>query len=63
MNHFDALIWAVDRIMEASDDNVSESGEICDSVAEEGAPVSVAGGRCADRKPHPEERRTQGSAG
>jgi len=53
----------INAIMEASNDDISESGEICDSVAEEGAPVFVAGGRCADRKPHPEERRTQGSAG
>jgi len=63
MNHFDALLWAVDRIMEASDDDISESGEICDSVVTEETSVSTAGSRCADRKPHPEERRTQGSAG
>ena len=48
MNHFDALLWAVDRIMEASDDNISESGEICDSVVEEGAPVSS--GRSGDSR-------------
>ena len=39
MNHFEALLWATDKIMEASNDDISESGEICDSVAEEGAPV------------------------
>ena len=44
MTHFEALTWAVDRIMEASDDDISESGEICDSVAEEGAPVSSGRG-------------------
>ena len=46
MNPLEALLWAVDKIMEASDDDISESGEICDSVAEEGAPVSS--GRSGD---------------
>ena len=45
MNHFEALTWAVDRIMEASDDHISTSGDVCDQVVTEGTPVSVAGGR------------------
>jgi len=44
MNPFDALLWAVDRIMEASHDDISESGEICDSVAAEEASVSIGRG-------------------
>ena len=51
MNHFDALLWAVDRIMEASDDNISESGDVCDQVVTEGAPVSTQGGRCRAERP------------
>ena len=46
MNHFEALLWATDKIMEASNDDISESGEICDSVAAEEASVSI--GRSGD---------------
>ena len=45
-NHEGATERITDRIMEASDDDISESGEICDSVVTTGAPVSS--GRSGD---------------
>ena len=55
MNHFEALTWAVDRIMEASDDHISTSGDVRDSVVEEGAPVFTQGGGCRAECPRPSE--------
>ena len=61
--HLRSILWAVDRIMEASDDDISESGEICDSVAEEGAPVFTQGGRCRAERPCASESAQEGAPG
>ena len=55
MTPFDAMLWATDRIMEASDDNISEGGDLRDSVVEEGAPVFTQGGGCRAECPRPSE--------
>jgi len=44
VNQLDALMWAVDRIMEASDDNISESGNGNDSLVEAVSPLSTQRG-------------------
>ena len=43
--HLMSIAWAVDRIMEASDDNISESGDVCDQVADAESQVPATGGR------------------
>ena len=53
--HLMSIAWAVDRIMEASDDDISESGEICDSVVAEGAPVFVGRGGDSGGETSPQE--------
>jgi len=63
VNHFNALMWAVDRIMEASDDNFSESGKICDSVVTTGAPVFVGRGGDSRGETSPQEPREAGVEG
>jgi hypothetical protein len=61
--HLMSITWAVDRIMEASDDDISESGEICDSVVTTGAPVFVGRGGDSRGETSPQEPREAGVEG